>query len=386
MFLPFFSAILLQTTSWFACTLQIWVMTQISFTVVGCVVFRLFPSIRSCAFSSNLPLPKLLRVFQETILPQIQIYDHFVLVWAFVVAYTLTNSFMTLVGSMLWTYLFSVGYGSIMRASINTFNLAPRFTTTALGLAKKCTIVKESLSEMPKFVFCGGAMGMLESEDLKVKLCMHHHIRAMTEDFDAIDDWVELMAYHNDGDLVMKAEKLSTCFKLKYMASWHEAYLIVSLAWRLGRLSRPTIQACMWILGCCPKSVRIWTTEFTVEMALLMAFETVLANLEEVEMGKGCSPENPVFHTDSVNVVTPVQRSKCPFFAGNEKKDGAYTIYDTRHTNIFGGGRSFCPGRFFVGKLYLAQPKFACPGSYAADTSRQQSTPNNSQIKKFLLM
>ena len=139
---------------------------------------------------------------------------------------------------------------------------------------------------------------------------MHDYLRTLTKSFNAIDDWGELMTYHKDGDLVMKAEKLSTCFNLKkYIASWHEAYLIVSLSWRLGRISRPLVQAYVWILGCCSKYVRTCTAEVATEMTLLIAFEAVLSNFEVVEMGKGCSAANPIFHSNSDIIVAPVQRS-----------------------------------------------------------------------------
>ena len=138
-----------------------WFLTQISFTVVGCTAFRLFPSLRSCAFSKNIMLPKLLRAVQDKLIPRIQIYDYILILWAIILAYVLTDSAMTLVGSVMWTCLFSVGNGSIMRGSVNTLNLASLNTISALGLTQ-CTTLKKSLSEVPKFLFCGGALGMLE--------------------------------------------------------------------------------------------------------------------------------------------------------------------------------------------------------------------------------
>ena len=358
--------------SWTIGTLCTWFLTQMSFTVVGCTTFRLFPSLRSYAFSHNIVLPKLLRAVQKNFLPSIQMYDYILILWAVMLAYALTESVMTLVGSVMWTFLFSVGYTSVMRASINTLNLASFGTTSALGLTH-CTTVKKSLSEKPsKFFFCG-VLGMLESEDLKVKLHMHDYLRQLTESFNAVEDWAELMTFHKEGDLVMKAEKLSTSFNLKYMASWHEAYLIVSLLWRLGRISRPLVKAFIWILGCWSKDVRMCTAEVATEITLLIAFETVLSNFEVAEMGKGCSVANPIFLSNSDIVIVPVHRSNTNSSSG--EKGSTYTAFDNRHINIFGGGKAFCPGRFFVGKMYMAQPKFANPDSIATDIVMQE--PHN---------
>ena len=92
---------------------------------------------------------------------------------------------------------------------------------------------------------------------------------------------------------------------------------------------------------------REWTIEVATEIALLVAFDSVLTNFDVVQKGKGCSRANPVFTSDSDLVNLPL------------KHDGSgYVVYDNRQTNIFGAGMAMCPGRFFVGDLYLSQPKF----------------------------
>ena len=145
---------------------------------------------------------------------------------------------------------------------------------------------------------------MIEDDDVDVKKYMHTYILELTKDFikesnpatcTGTNHWEELRKYHKESDQEKKKrQKYSEYFNLQHIKSWNEAYHVAALAWRLGIVSLPAIKITFWIVGFLSIRARKGTIEVATEIALLVAFDSVLTNVDVVQKGKGCSRANPV--------------------------------------------------------------------------------------------
>ena len=206
MFLPVISFVSFAPIQVFGCILVAvfigWLIVEISFSFAGVILSRCVPVLNSHPWIHNV----------LSYLPQMEGFDHdhILIVWSIVVAwvvYIFLDFYPSVVsiGIVICNWKFSTGTKIMFEGTLKTFNLAPKFAIDTVGLETRTTTKKQT----QKYLACGGALRMIEDDDVDVKKYMHTYMLELTKDFikeshhatcTGTNHWEELRKYHKESD------------------------------------------------------------------------------------------------------------------------------------------------------------------------------------------